>query len=113
MDGVRRDCRTGTHNNNSPLWIVAAKANKDGFSNQRLWFLMQSMFRLLAVTVLLTSLVASAQDRVQQVIAAAKGSPKLETNLRVLTDEIGGRVPGTPAMDKAIAWAVANFKDAG
>jgi hypothetical protein len=30
-----------------------------------------------------------------------------------LTDEIGGRVPGTPEMDRAIQWAIANFKDAG
>ncbi len=43
---------------------------------------------------------------------ALKPSP-LTGNLQQLTDEIGGRVPGTPAMDRAIAWAVAGFKAAG
>jgi Zn-dependent M28 family amino/carboxypeptidase len=70
------------------------------------------MNRLFLLLILISSF-ASAQDRVQQIIAAAKNAPKLESNLRVLTDEIGGRVPGTPAMDKAVTWAVANFKDAG
>src|SRR5512133_244155 len=43
---------------------------------------------------------------------ALKPSP-IEHNLRHLTDEIGGRVPGTPAMDRAVAWGVAGFKEAG
>src|SRR5437879_2065475 len=43
---------------------------------------------------------------------ALKPSP-IEHNLRHLTDEIGGRVPGTPAMDRAVAWGAAAFKDAG
>ena len=43
---------------------------------------------------------------------ALKPSP-LENNLRRLTDEIGGRVPGTPAMQRAVDWGVAAFKDAG
>src|SRR5213075_2640674 len=43
---------------------------------------------------------------------ALKPSP-LETNLRRLTDEIGGRVPGTPAMQRAVDWGVAAFKEAG
>jgi carboxypeptidase Q len=43
---------------------------------------------------------------------ALKPSP-MEHNLRHLTDEIGGRVPGTPAMDRAVAWGVAAFKEAG
>ena len=43
---------------------------------------------------------------------ALKSSP-IEHNLRHLTDEIGGRMPGTPAMDRAVAWSVAAFKEAG
>jgi carboxypeptidase Q len=43
---------------------------------------------------------------------ALKPSP-LETNLRRLTDEIGGRIPGTPAFQRAAEWATAAFKDAG
>src|ERR1700733_9495333 len=57
--------------------------------------------------------VASAQNPVDQVIAEAlKPSPR-ETNLRKLTDEIGGRVPGTLAMRQAVEWGVAGFKAAG
>ncbi len=37
----------------------------------------------------------------------------LESNLRRLTDEVGGRVPGTLAMQHAIDWGVQAFKDAG
>ena len=44
---------------------------------------------------------------------ALKPGTPLEQNLRVLTDEIGGRVPGTPAMPKAEQWAVDGFKAAG
>ena len=44
--------------------------------------------------------------------AALKPSP-IDANLRVLTDEIGGRVPGTPAMAKAVTWAAQAFKAAG
>ncbi len=40
-------------------------------------------------------------------------SPALEKNLRVLCDEIGGRLPGTPAMKRAVDWAVAAFQQAG
>lgn len=43
---------------------------------------------------------------------ALKPSP-LETNLRRLTDEIGGRIPGTPAFQRAVDWGLAAFKDAG
>lgn len=35
------------------------------------------------------------------------------TNLQRLTDEIGGRVPGTAAMQKAVQWGVEGFKNAG
>jgi carboxypeptidase Q len=37
----------------------------------------------------------------------------IAANLQRLTDEIGGRVPGTPAMQKAVQWAVDAFKSAG
>lgn len=46
------------------------------------------------------------------IVEALKPSP-LETNLRRLTDEVGGRVPGTPAFQRAVDWGVAAFKDAG
>ena len=39
-------------------------------------------------------------------------SPMIE-NLRRLTDEIGGRVTGTPQMAKAVQWGIAGFRAAG
>ena len=41
------------------------------------------------------------------------GPSPMEENLRRLTDEIGGRVTGTPQMAKAVAWGVAAFRAAG
>jgi carboxypeptidase Q len=58
-----------------------------------------------------TSGFAQSTDRVMQ--EALKPSTPLQENLRVLTDEIGGRVPGTLAMQKAIQWGVDAFKAAG
>jgi hypothetical protein len=57
--------------------------------------------------------MASAQDPADQVVAEAVKPSPLETNLRRLTDEIGGRVPGTTAMRKAVEWGIAAFKAAG
>src|SRR5271167_2888413 len=54
---------------------------------------------------------AQSNDRVMQ--EALKSSTPLEENLRVLTDEIGGRIPGTPAMEKAVQWGIDGFKAAG
>lgn len=57
--------------------------------------------------------IASAQNPVDQVIAEALKPSPLESNLQHLTDEIGGRVPGTLAMRQAVDWGVAAFKAAG
>jgi len=46
-------------------------------------------------------------------IAEALKPSALETNLRRLTDEVGGRIPGTPAFDRAVDWGWAAFKEAG
>ncbi len=51
-------------------------------------------------------------DNARIIELALQPSP-LEHNLRELTDEIGGRVPGTPAMQRAIDWGVHAFKVAG
>jgi len=45
-----------------------------------------------------------ADDAVKQVIQAALQPSPIQENLRRLTDEIGGRVPGTDAMDWAVLW---------
>jgi len=56
---------------------------------------------------------AFGQDATDRVIAEAQKPSALESNLQQLTDQIGGRVPGTPAMQKAVEWGVASFKAAG
>lgn len=69
---------------------------------------------LVTLTLILVSVgltFAQSNERVMQ--EALKPSTPLQQNLRVLTDEIGGRVPGTPAMQKAIQWGVDAFKAAG
>ena len=56
---------------------------------------------------------ALAQDSADKVITEALKPSALESNLHRLIDEIGGRVPGTPAMQKAVDWGVDAFKAAG
>lgn len=48
-----------------------------------------------------------------RIIQSALQPSPIEHNLRELTDEIGGRIPGTPAMQRAIDWGVHMFKVAG
>jgi carboxypeptidase Q len=48
-----------------------------------------------------------------KIIPIVMGDSPLQENLRKLTDEIGGRVSGSPAMAKAVEWAVAGFRAAG
>ncbi len=55
----------------------------------------------------------SEPDDATRIIQAALQPSPLESNLRRLTDEIGGRVPGTPAMQRAVDWGVQMFKAAG
>src|SRR5690242_17019373 len=47
-----------------------------------------------------------------KIISNALGASPLVENLRRLTDEIGGRLTGSPAMAKAVEWGVAAFRDA-
>ena len=53
---------------------------------------------------------AAASEAVLQQVA---DSPFLKENVRVLCDEIGGRMPGTPAMKQAVEWAIEAFREAG
>jgi len=48
-----------------------------------------------------------------KIIENAMGESPLAENLRRLTDEIGGRVTGTPEAARAVAWAAAAFRNAG
>jgi carboxypeptidase Q len=71
----------------------------------------QARFYLPLLPILLCT--AFAQNATDRVIAEAQKPSALETNLQQLTDQVGGRVPGTPAMQKAVAWGIAAFKAAG
>jgi carboxypeptidase Q len=72
---------------------------------------------LLGVCILSLSCFAAnppaQNDSVNKVIQAALQPSPLEDNLRRLTDEIGGRVPGTPAMQHAVQWGMQAFTAAG
>jgi len=68
-----------------------------------------------AVFVVITAGLLQSQTATdsERIIAVALKPSSLETNLRRLTDEIGGRVPGTPAIERGVAWGVATFRAAG
>ena len=55
----------------------------------------------------------AASNDVDKVIQAALQPSAIQDNLRRLTDEIGGRVPGTPAMQHAVQWGMHAFTAAG
>ncbi|HEU5170419.1 MAG TPA: M28 family peptidase [Gemmatimonadales bacterium] len=55
----------------------------------------------------------AAQDPAGALIAALLGDTPMVQDLRVLSDEIGGRPTGSPANLRAVEWALARFRDAG
>ena len=68
---------------------------------------------LLLLILVLTAAAATPDADSDRLLTEALKSSTLESNLRRLTDEIGGRVPGTPAMERAVQWGVDAFKAAG
>jgi carboxypeptidase Q len=81
---------------------------------RRLGWLGLSLF-FLAFCFLLAFAADHDSDRetANRLITEALKPSSLETNLRRLSDEIGGRVPGTPAFQHAVDWGMAAFKNAG
>jgi hypothetical protein len=70
--------------------------------------------RCVLLSFLLFSLSTFAADTdADRLIAEALNPSPLEANLRRLTDEVGGRLPGTPAFQQAVDWGLAAFKEAG
>src|ERR1700676_2004674 len=67
---------------------------------------------MLSFTCFATTPPTDTSEATVVIQAALQPSP-LEANLRRLTDEVGGRVPGTPAMQHAVAWGRQAFKAAG
>src|SRR5205814_10060400 len=56
---------------------------------------------------------SSCAEAAAKILPIVMGSSPMEENLRRLTDEIGGRVTGTPEMAKAVQWGIAGFRAAG
>src|SRR5260370_36926124 len=56
---------------------------------------------------------ASCAEAAAKILPQVMGPSPLEENLRRLTDEVGGRVTGSPEMAKAVDWAVAAFRAEG
>ena len=71
---------------------------------------MKTIFALCAALVL--SNTAVADDDVDRLVGAMLGETPIISDLQSLTDEVGGRVTGSPANEAAIEWALARFLQA-
>ncbi len=56
---------------------------------------------------------STCEEVAGKILPVILGPSPLEGNLRRLTDEVGGRVTGSPQMKKAVEWGVAAFRAAG
>ncbi len=77
---------------------------------------MRAAKALFFVCVLLSFCLAatpSDENEIATLIQSALKPSPLQENLRRLTDEVGGRVPGTPAMQHAVQWGMQAFTAAG
>jgi hypothetical protein len=66
----------------------------------------------LAFIAILFVTPVAAQDDVDRLVAAMLGDTPIISDLQSLTDEVGGRVTGSPANETAIEWALARFRQA-
>ena len=60
-----------------------------------------------------TADASSCAQVAAKLLPIVMGPSPMEENLRRLTDEVGGRVTGSPEMAKAVEWGVAAFRAAG
>jgi carboxypeptidase Q len=60
-----------------------------------------------------TDASSSCAEVTAKILPLILGPSPMQENLRRLTDEIGGRVTGSPAMDRAVQWATSAFRAAG
>src|SRR5271154_4207975 len=60
-----------------------------------------------------TTEASSCAEAAAKILPLVMGPSPMEENLRRLTDEIGGRVSGSPEMAQAIEWGVGAFRAAG
>ena len=73
----------------------------------------KTVFFVCILTLSCYSANPPANNEANQLIQAALQPSPIEENLRSLTDEIGGRVSGTLAMQHAVQWARQAFTAAG
>src|SRR5215470_5145017 len=57
--------------------------------------------------------VSSCAEAASKILPQVMGDSPMADNLRRLTDEVGGRVTGSPQMAKAVEWAKGAFRAAG
>jgi carboxypeptidase Q len=60
-----------------------------------------------------TTEASSCAEVAAKLLPIVMGPSPMEENLRRLTDEIGGRVTGSPEMAKAVEWGLAAFRASG
>jgi hypothetical protein len=67
---------------------------------------------LVGILALLSPVHAGAAE-IDDLVAALQGPTPFEEDLRVLTDEIGGRMTGSEANQRSVEWALERFREAG
>jgi hypothetical protein len=73
--------------------------------------IMHKRLSLLAV-ISLAALPASADDDADRLVAAMLGDTPIIGDLQSLTDEVGGRLTGSPENEAAVEWALERFRQA-
>ena len=79
----------------------------------RAWVLALPFLMLSASTAPAQDGINASRDTAARLIGEAVGSTFAWNRLATLTDTIGNRLSGTPALDRAIEWAVAEMKRDG
>jgi len=67
----------------------------------------------LLATLALVPVAVAAPAAVDELVTAVRSPSPLEEDLRVLTDEIGGRATGSEANRRSVEWALERFREAG
>ena len=88
--------------------MLSFKSNSEAMP-RALAYVLFAIVPLLSISVLAQTWESTADRLIQE----ARKPSSLENNLRYLTDDIGGRVPGTAAMQHAVEWGVEAFNAAG
>ena len=75
--------------------------------------IMKIHLRLSLITLFCILSTSSGANDIDNLIRAMKGNTPIISDLRQLTDEIGGRLTGSSANEKSIQWALKKFSEAG